>query len=167
MRGGWIGCGLVLRICKVGAVSCSDTGPDRQIGCSRQRVPMSCSDPSRTSAERLVQGASWYRDADGHMARTAADRYVNTGRWRGIFHAVARQTALAASSRACGKLDVATWASHCADWTALNVVERLLPTGYSPQLNDGIGGAAFSLKARRGLTTACPIRSGANIRFRR
>jgi hypothetical protein len=59
-------------------------------------------------------------------------------------HAVARQTALAASSRACGKLDVADWASRCADWTALNVLERLLPTGYSPQLSNGIGGTAFA-----------------------
>lgn len=46
-------------------------------------------------------------------------------------YAVARQTALAASTCARGKLDIAEWASSCAGWTTLNVVERLLPTGYS------------------------------------
>jgi hypothetical protein len=45
-------------------------------------------------------------------------------------YAVARQTALAASTRAFGKSEVADWASRCAAWTALNVLERLLPTGY-------------------------------------
>ncbi len=46
-------------------------------------------------------------------------------------YALARQTALAASTRARGKLDIAEWAASCANWTALNIVERLLPTGYS------------------------------------
>lgn len=46
-------------------------------------------------------------------------------------YALARQTALAASTRARGKLDIAEWATSCANWTALNIVERLLPTGYS------------------------------------
>jgi aminoglycoside phosphotransferase (APT) family kinase protein len=46
-------------------------------------------------------------------------------------YAVARQTALTAFAREVGKSEIADWASHCATWTALNVVERLLPTGYS------------------------------------
>lgn len=46
-------------------------------------------------------------------------------------YALARQTALAASTRMRGKLDIADWATSCATWTALNIVERLLPTGYS------------------------------------
>lgn len=46
-------------------------------------------------------------------------------------YAVARQTTLAASTRARGKHDIAEWASSCASWTALNIVERLLPTGNS------------------------------------
>ncbi|OMJ33415.1 hypothetical protein BSZ14_03845 [Sphingomonas sp. Sph1(2015)] len=46
-------------------------------------------------------------------------------------YALARQTALAASTRARGKSEIADWAAGCADWTALNIVERLLPTGYS------------------------------------
>jgi Phosphotransferase enzyme family len=46
-------------------------------------------------------------------------------------YALARQTALAASTRLRGKLDVAEWASQCAAWTALNVLEKLAPTGYS------------------------------------
>ncbi len=46
-------------------------------------------------------------------------------------YAVVRQTALAASTRARGKLDIAEWAASCASWTALNIVEQLLPTGYS------------------------------------
>jgi hypothetical protein len=52
-------------------------------------------------------------------------------------YAVARQAGLAASTRACGKSQVADWASHCADWTSLNVVERLLPTGYRTGKSDG------------------------------
>lgn len=46
-------------------------------------------------------------------------------------HALARQATLATSSRARGKIDIADWASNCTRWTALNIVERLLPTGYS------------------------------------
>ena len=45
-------------------------------------------------------------------------------------YAVARQTTLAASTRRRGKPDIADWASACATWTALNVLERLSPTGY-------------------------------------
>ena len=52
-------------------------------------------------------------------------------------YAVARQTALAASARKRGKAEVADWASQCAAWTALNLIERLLPTGYSHQEHDG------------------------------
>jgi hypothetical protein len=46
-------------------------------------------------------------------------------------YALARQTALAASTRARGKSDIADWAASCANWTALNLVNRLLPTGYA------------------------------------
>lgn len=44
-------------------------------------------------------------------------------------HAVARQTALAISGRAQGKIEMAEWASASATWTVLNVTRRLLPTG--------------------------------------
>lgn len=47
-------------------------------------------------------------------------------------HAVARQTALAASAAARNQIDIARWASAAAEWTALNLLERLLPTGYPP-----------------------------------
>jgi Phosphotransferase enzyme family len=53
-------------------------------------------------------------------------------------HAVARQTVLAASTRSRGKLEVAEWASHCAAWTALNVLEKLAPTGYSVEAREGM-----------------------------
>lgn len=46
-------------------------------------------------------------------------------------YALTRQAALAASTRARGKIEVADWAASCADWTALNIVERLLSTDYS------------------------------------
>lgn len=46
-------------------------------------------------------------------------------------YALARQTTLATSTRARGKPDIADWATRCAEWTALNIVEQLLPTGYS------------------------------------
>ena len=46
-------------------------------------------------------------------------------------YALARQTALAASASARRNLDLAEWAASCAHWTALNIVECLLPTGYS------------------------------------
>ena len=49
-------------------------------------------------------------------------------------YALARQVALAASARKRGKVQVAEWAAACADWTALNLVERLLPVGYSQSL---------------------------------
>ena len=45
--------------------------------------------------------------------------------------ALARQTALAASTRACGKDGIAAWAAAAAARTALEVLERLLPTGYT------------------------------------
>ncbi len=45
-------------------------------------------------------------------------------------YALAWQTTLAASTRARGKQDIADWATSCAEWTALNIVERSLPTGY-------------------------------------
>lgn len=43
-------------------------------------------------------------------------------------HALARQTALAASGRRRAMTALADWAAECADWTAANVVEPLLPT---------------------------------------
>lgn len=46
-------------------------------------------------------------------------------------YALARQTMLATSTRARGKIEIAKWAASCADWTALNIVGRLMPTGYS------------------------------------
>lgn len=45
-------------------------------------------------------------------------------------YAVARQTALAVSGKTRGNADLATWAESAAMWTALNVTERLTPTGY-------------------------------------
>lgn len=59
-----------------------------------------------------------YNRADCTLARLAV-------------YALARQTALAASARARGKTDLADWATSCASWTALNIVDRLSPTGYS------------------------------------
>ena len=44
--------------------------------------------------------------------------------------ALARQTALAVSAEARGLDAIARWASDAARWTALNLVERLVPTGY-------------------------------------
>lgn len=46
-------------------------------------------------------------------------------------YALTRQAVLAASTRARGKIEIAEWAASCADWTALNIVARLMPTGYS------------------------------------
>jgi hypothetical protein len=43
-------------------------------------------------------------------------------------HTLARQTALAASGRRRGMVEMADWAAAAAAWTAANVVERLLPT---------------------------------------
>lgn len=47
-------------------------------------------------------------------------------------HALARQSALAASTRSRGRPEVARWAARCAGWTALHLVERLCPSGYVP-----------------------------------
>ncbi|GAA3109195.1 hypothetical protein GCM10010520_62170 [Rhizobium viscosum] len=46
-------------------------------------------------------------------------------------HALARQTTLATAGRVQGKADMAEWAAAAADWTVLNVLEQLSPTGYS------------------------------------
>ncbi len=46
-------------------------------------------------------------------------------------YALARQTALAASTAARGLPEIARWASAAASWTALNIVEQLLPAGYA------------------------------------
>lgn len=46
-------------------------------------------------------------------------------------HAVARQTALAASAAARGRDGIAAWASRCAGWTARYLLDPLMPTGYS------------------------------------
>jgi hypothetical protein len=43
-------------------------------------------------------------------------------------HALARQTALAASGRRRGMTAMADWAEAAAAWTVFNVIERLLPT---------------------------------------
>jgi Ser/Thr protein kinase RdoA (MazF antagonist) len=43
-------------------------------------------------------------------------------------HALARQTSLAASGRRRGMTAVADWAEAAAAWTAINLVEQLLPT---------------------------------------
>ena len=44
--------------------------------------------------------------------------------------ALARQTALAISAGGRGQKALAAWARDCAVWTAENITERLLPTGY-------------------------------------
>ncbi len=44
--------------------------------------------------------------------------------------ALARQTALAISAGGRGHTELARWAKDCAVWTAENIAERLLPTGY-------------------------------------
>lgn len=80
-------------------------------------------------ADEQVRRMGIFAEGYGHRDCTAS---------RIAVYAIARQTALAASTRACGKLEVADWASHCAAWTVLNVLERLLPTGYWRQLSDGI-----------------------------
>ncbi len=46
--------------------------------------------------------------------------------------ALARQTALAAAGRVKEDRQLAEWAAASAAWTALNVVEKLLPTGMMP-----------------------------------
>lgn len=48
-------------------------------------------------------------------------------------YAVARQAALAAAGRAKGQHEMAEWAATAADWTVVNVTERLLPTGMMPK----------------------------------
>ena len=45
-------------------------------------------------------------------------------------YALARQTALASWAKVRGQLEMADWAASVAEWTALHIVERLLPTGY-------------------------------------
>ncbi|WP_295562087.1 phosphotransferase [uncultured Sphingomonas sp.] len=67
---------------------------------------------------RLGVFAAAYGHAECTVSRIAA-------------YALARQTMLAASTRARGKIEIAKWAASCGDWTALNIVERLMPTGYS------------------------------------
>ena len=67
---------------------------------------------------RLDVFAEGYGRADCTIARLAV-------------YALARQTTLAASAHARGKPDIANWTASCASWTALNIVERLHPTGYS------------------------------------
>ncbi|EJJ29608.1 hypothetical protein [Rhizobium sp. CF142] len=57
------------------------------------------------------------------MARCAATQIA--------IHALARQTALAVAGRVQGKPDMADWAAAAADWTVLNVLEKLSPTGYA------------------------------------
>ena len=47
-------------------------------------------------------------------------------------HALARQTALAASADARGLTAIARWAGDAATWTALHLVEPLVTAGYPP-----------------------------------
>jgi Ser/Thr protein kinase RdoA (MazF antagonist) len=54
--------------------------------------------------------------------------YAGCGPAEVAVHAVARQTALAASGRRRGMTAMAEWAAEAASWTAANVVELLLPT---------------------------------------
>lgn len=68
-----------------------------------------------------IRRLSAFAAAYGHAACTVS---------RIAVYALTRQVALAASTRARGKIEIAEWAASCADWTALNIVERLLPTGY-------------------------------------
>ncbi len=53
--------------------------------------------------------------------------------------ALARQTALTISAGGRGHTELARWAKDCAVWTAENITERLLPTGYRGQSPSGHG----------------------------
>ncbi|WP_117196396.1 phosphotransferase enzyme family protein [Rhizobium terrae] len=55
-------------------------------------------------------------------------------------YAVARQTALASWARARGDTEMTEWATAAALWTARNVTEQLLPTGYP--LGQGVLGVS-------------------------
>lgn len=61
-----------------------------------------------------------------------ADGYgeVNCTPTRIAVYVVARQAALAASAGAREMQEMAAWAMNCMHWTALNILARLLPTGY-------------------------------------
>ncbi|UAK25483.1 phosphotransferase family protein [Sphingomonas nostoxanthinifaciens] len=73
---------------------------------------------SAEQVRRLGVFAAAYGQAECTVSRIAA-------------YTLTRQAGFAASTRARGKIEIAEWAASCADWTALNIVERLMPTGYS------------------------------------
>lgn len=77
--------------------------------------------PDYTGAEQ-VRRLSVFSEAYGLSACSPAQIAA---------YAVARQTALASSGRVKGKTEMADWAASAADWTIVNVTEKLLPTGYS------------------------------------
>lgn len=77
---------------------------------------------AEVTGEEQVRRLRVFASAYDHPACTAE---------RIAVYAVARQTALAASARARGMTEVADWAMAAADWTALSVLDRLLPTGYT------------------------------------
>jgi thiamine kinase-like enzyme len=89
------------------------------------------------AAEEQIRRLCVFSEGYGHADCTPS---------RIAVYAVARQTALAASARKRGKSEVADWASQCAAWTALNLIERLLPTGYSHKEHDGSRMAASALQ---------------------
>lgn len=47
-----------------------------------------------------------------------------------VAYALARQTRLASWAKAAGMPEMAMWAAAAAEWTALHLAERLLPTGF-------------------------------------
>jgi hypothetical protein len=71
------------------------------------------------SGEEQIRRLAVFADAYGLAQCTPAEIAV---------HALARQSALAASGRRRGMIALADWAEACAAWTVAKVVERLLPT---------------------------------------
>ncbi len=77
-------------------------------------------DPDYT-AEEQVRRLNVF--ADGYGLTTCPVTQIAT-------HALARQTTLAAWAEARGQTEMALWAAKVAAWTATNIIERLLPTGF-------------------------------------
>jgi aminoglycoside phosphotransferase (APT) family kinase protein len=75
-------------------------------------------DPAYSADEQLRRLAVFTR---GYGLESCSEAQI-------AVHALARQTALAASGRRRGMTALVDWAEASAAWTALNVVERLLPT---------------------------------------
>ena len=74
------------------------------------------------SPEEQLRRLLVFADAYGSEACSASQIAV---------FAVARQTTLATSAAARGHTEISRWAASAAAWTASNITEQLLPTGYN------------------------------------